>query len=154
MPHISSMSVTEILQLVDRLVEKQTGKHLDDLEKTVVKGIWQGKTYSEIADECGYDSKNYIGDVSRKLFKILSEELGEDVNKYNFCWTLERVINSQFVGVNTNITYCPFSPQTETNQSIPDEEKTTKNTGYHDLTLAPKITHFYGRKTELQSLSH
>ncbi|MCP2730995.1 NB-ARC domain-containing protein [Limnofasciculus baicalensis] len=148
------MSVTEILQLVDQLVEKQTGKHLDDLEKTVVKGIWQGKTYSEIADECGYDSKNYIGDVSRKLFKTLSEELGEDVNKYNFCWTLERVINFQFVGVNTNITYCPFYPQADTNQSIPDEEKTTKNTIYHDLTLAPKITHFYDRKTQLQTLSH
>ena len=149
------MSVTEILQLVDQLVEKQTGKHLDDLEKTVVKGIWQGKTYSEIADECGYDSKNYIGDVSRKLFKSLSEQLNEDIKKSNFCWTIERVKNSHFFGlVNGNITWCSTHPQAETNQSIPDEEKTTKNTIYHDLTLAPKITHFYGRKTQLQTLSH
>ncbi len=59
------MTITEVLQLVDELVQKQTGGHLDDLEKAVVKGLWQGKTYSDIADECGYDSKNYIGDVSR-----------------------------------------------------------------------------------------
>ncbi|MCL1471228.1 NB-ARC domain-containing protein [Argonema antarcticum] len=149
------MVITEVLQLVDKLVQKQTGKHLDDLQKAVIKGLWQGKTYSEIADECGYDSKNYIGDVSRTLFKILSEQLNEDINKSNFCWTIERVINSQFVGLfNSNVTWCNSHPQADTNQSITDEEKTTKNTGYHDLTLAPKITHFYDRTLELQTLSH
>ncbi|NTW21047.1 MAG: AAA family ATPase [Nostocales cyanobacterium W4_Combined_metabat2_030] len=154
------MTIKEVLQFVDRLVEKQTGEHLDDLQKTVIQGVWQGKTYKEIAADYGYD-KNYVGDVSRKLFKILSEQLNEDINKSNFSWTLERFINSekvinsaQFVGVNNNITYCPFYPPAEQNQSINNEEKTTKSTGYHDLTLAPKITHFYGRETELETLSH
>lgn len=153
--YLTSMTITEILQFVDRIVEKQTGEHLDDLQKTVIQGVWQGKTYNQIADECGYD-KNYVGDVSRKLFKILSEQLNEDINKSNFSWTLERAINSpQFVvGVNTNITYCPFYPPADPNQFINKEEKTTKNTSYHDLTLAPKITHFYDRTTELQTLSH
>ncbi|MCL1469438.1 NB-ARC domain-containing protein [Argonema antarcticum] len=153
------MTITEVLQFVDRLVEKQTGEHLDDLQKTVIQGVWQGKSYNQIADESGYD-KNYVGDVSRKLFKILSEQLDEDINKYNFCWTLERFINSesvinsaQFVGVNTNITYCPFYPPADPNQSINKEEKTNKNRRYHDLTLAPKITHFYDRTLELQTLS-
>jgi hypothetical protein len=148
------MNVTEILQLADRLVEKQTGEHLDDLQKTVIQGLWQGKTYNQIADESGYD-KNYVGDVSRKLFKILSEQLNEDINKSNFSWTLERVINSQFFGlVNGNITWCPFYPQPDTNQSINQEEKTTEKTKYYDLTLAPKITHFYDRTPQLQTLSH
>ncbi|MCL1468381.1 NB-ARC domain-containing protein [Argonema galeatum] len=147
------MTITEVLQFVDRLVEKQTGEHLDDLQKTVIQGVWQGKSYNQIADESGYD-KNYVGDVSRKLFKILSEQLNEDINKSNFSWTLERVINSpHFVGVNTNITYCPFYPPADPNQSINNEEKTNKNRRYHDLTLAPKITHFYERATELQTLS-
>ena len=148
------MTITEILQFVDRIVEKQTGEHLDDLQKDVIQGVWEGKTYNKIADECGYD-KNYVGDVSRKLFKILSEQLNEGINKSNFSWTLERAINSQFVGlVNGNITYCPFYSQADPNQSINNEEKTTKNTSYHDLTLAPKITHFYDRTLELQTLSH
>lgn len=146
------MTITEVLQLVDELVQKQTGEHLDDLQKTVVKGLWQGKTYSEIADECGYKSKNYIGDVSRKLFKILSEQLDENISRHNFSWTIERVINSQFVGlVNSKINWCPNSPQADASQSI--KEKPSKNKGYHDLTLAPKITHFYDRTTELQTLS-
>ena len=149
------MTITEILQFVDRVVEKQTGEHLDDLEKAVVKGLWQGKTYSEIADQCGYKSKNYIGDVSRKLFKSLSEQLDEDISRHNFSWTLERVINSpQFVGlVNSKINWCPNSTEANKNQSINHEEKPTKSTGYHDLSLAPKITSFYDRTTELQTLS-
>ena len=148
------MNVTELLQFVDQVVQKQTGEHLDDLEKAILKGLWQGQTYNQIADESGYNSQNYIGDVSRKLFKILSEQLGEDINKYNFCWTLERVINSpQFVGlVNTKINWCSNHPKLDKNQS--HQEKSTSKSFYHDLTIAPKITHFYGRETELQTLSH
>jgi hypothetical protein len=149
------MTITEVLQLVDELVQKQTGEHLDDLQKTVVKGLWQGKTYSDIADECGYDSKNYIGDVSRKLFKILSKQLGEDFNKHNFCWTIERVINSQQIfAVNGNVNYCPYHPKDDINKPINDENQLIKNTCYHDLTLAPKIIHFYDRATQLTTLSH
>lgn len=148
------MTITEVLQYVDRLVKKQTGEHLDDLQKTVIQGLWQGKTYNQIADECGYD-KNYVGDVSRKLFKVLSEQLNENIDKYNFCWTIERAKNSQLLGlVNSHITWCVNTPKADREQSITDEEKITKNTGYYDLTLAPKITHFCDRTTELQTLSH
>ena len=148
------MTITEVLQYVDRLVEKQTGEHLDDLQKTVIQGLWQGKTYNQIADECAYD-KNYIGDVSRKLFKVLSEQLNENIDKYNFCWTIERAKNSQLLGlVNSHITWCVNTPKADREQSITDEEKITKNTGYYDLTLAPKITHFCDRTLALQTLSH
>ncbi|NET42196.1 NB-ARC domain-containing protein [Okeania sp. SIO2B3] len=151
------MIITEVLQLVDRLVEKQTGKHLDDLEKSVVKGLWEGKTYSKIAEESGYKNSNYIGDVSRKLYKILSAQLeGENVNKYNFCWTIERVISSpQFVGlINTEITWCSNNRQLTEAEPVDHEEKKTENTTYQDLTLAPKIINFYSRETEIQTLSN
>ncbi|WP_377477528.1 MAG: NB-ARC domain-containing protein [Microcoleus anatoxicus] len=153
------MTITEVLQIVDQLVEQQTGGHLDDLEKAVVKGLWEGKTYSEIADECRYDSKNYIGDVSRKLFKILSKQLGEDVNKSNFCWTIERLANSfnltnssqQVLGlINTHINLCSNNPQDSSKKTEQNFDKKS----YQDLTLAPKITHFYDRTLELQTLSH
>ncbi len=148
------MTIAEVLQLVDRLVEKQTGKHLNDLEKTVVKGLWEGKTYSEIADEHGYDT-NYIGDISRLLLKHLSEQLNEKVNKANFCWTIERAKNSQFFGfVNGNVTWCHPETQPISNPSIAATEITNKKTGYRDLAIAPIINHFCDRRTELQTLSH
>ncbi|MCT7994060.1 NB-ARC domain-containing protein [Laspinema olomoucense] len=153
LPTLSFMTIAEVLQLVDRLVEQQRGKHLNDLEKTVVQGLWQGQTYSQISDKCGYD-ENYIGDVSRQIFKQLSEELNEDIKKSNFCWTIERVINSQFVGlVNSPINWCTPHHQTNPNPSIADQEDPNNQTRYSDLTLAPKITQFYDRTLELQTLS-
>jgi hypothetical protein len=155
------MTITEVLQFVDRLVEKETGEHLDDLQKEVIQGIWQGKTYKEISENIanGYN-ENYIGDTSRKLFKILSKQVGEDVNKSNFCWTLERAVNStQFVGLfNGNITYCPYRDRENTQDAIASPETTNptnkyQNLKYHDLTLAPTIRQFCDRTSELNTLS-
>jgi len=157
------MTITEVLQFVDRLVEKETGEHLDDLQKEVIQGIWQGKTYKEISENIsnGYN-ENYIGDVSRQLFKTLSKQLGGEVNKSNFCWTIERAINSpQSVNVglvNKNITYCPYHPQADPHDAIASPETTNptnkyQNLKYHDLTLAPTIRQFCDRTSELNTLS-
>ncbi|OCQ91400.1 ATPase domain-containing protein [Oscillatoriales cyanobacterium USR001] len=154
------MTITEVLQFVDQLVEKQTGKHLDDLETKIIKGLWEGKSYTEIAEHCGYKKAGYIGDVSRKLFKTLSSQLGEDINQSNFCWTIERFsnksksnsVNQVQKGLinNSHINLCPNNPPNPSKNTEQNLEKKC----YHDLTLAPKITHFYGRETELQTLSH
>lgn len=156
------MTITEVLQVVDRLVEKETGEHLDDLQKEIIQGLWQGKTYKEISENIpnGYN-ENYIGDVSRQLFKTLSKQLGEEVNKYNFCWTIERVVNSpqSLVGLfSGNITYCHYHPQADPQDAIASPETTnptnkSQNLKYHDLTLAPTIRQFGDRTSELNTLS-
>ena len=40
------MTVTEVLQIVDELVFKHTGNHLNDLQRSAVQGIWHGKIVS------------------------------------------------------------------------------------------------------------
>jgi len=155
------MPVTEILQWVDQLVFTQTGNHLNNLQKNVVQGIWQGRTYAEMAKEFGYDSENHIGNVSRELYKILSEQLGEEVNKSNFGWTIERLKNSSSpnssqyfcIGINSSFNLCPLNQKNDS-ISNKDNELNLSEKPYHDLTLAPKITHFYDRTLELQTLSH
>ena len=157
------MPVTEILQWVDQLVFTQTGNHLNNLQKDVVQGIWQGKTYAEMAKEFGYDSENHIGNVSRELYKVLSEELGENVNKSNFCSTIERLKNSYSpnspnasffcIGINSSFNLCPLNQKNNSN-SNKDNQINFSEKPVHDLTLAPKITHFYDRTTELHTLSH
>ncbi|MDB9486951.1 hypothetical protein PN492_10415 [Dolichospermum circinale CS-537/01] len=87
------MNITEVLQFADQLVLAQTGKHLDDLQEAVIKGVWEGQTYSKIADDCNH-SESRVRDVGYKLWQILSEQLGEDVNKSNFRATIERIRNS------------------------------------------------------------
>lgn len=153
--HLTFMSVTEILQFVDAVVFNKTDKHLDDLQKNIIQEVFKGKTYKEIADSYDYD-EDYIGVETRRLFKILSEELKEDITKSNFHWTMERIINSNnFKIVNnfnhTNINYCP-------NYSPSNREKLTNfqnnSQSYYDLSLAPKIYQFYEREEELKTLSH
>jgi DNA-binding CsgD family transcriptional regulator len=154
------MTVTEILQFVDNLVFTKTDKHLDDLQKKIIEELFQGKTYRQIANIYDYD-EGYIGDESRNLFKLLSEGLGEDINKSNFCWTIERVTNSHIAKIinfennikNNHINWCPNHHQSNHQQQNNNNTEKSK-LSYHDLTLAPKIIRFYGREKELNFLSH
>lgn len=159
------MNITEILQFADRLVFSHTGKHLDRVQEAVVKGVWEGQTYAEIGDEC-HRSEARVRDVGYKLWKTLSENLGEEVNKSNFSSAIERVINSQsnsqffesnsqFFGlVNSSINFCPTNvPDNYPQQTNNKGQPTTNKTPYYNLKQSPKITKFYGRTTELSTLS-
>jgi GTPase SAR1 family protein len=144
------MTLTEVLDLVDRLVKKQRGKHLNDLEKKVIQGLWEHKTYHQIASQYGYD-ENYIGDVSRRLFRQLSEELSQDIKKSNFCWTIERANYSQFFGsVSGTVNFYSSYPTSSPNIVNKSNNQSLET---NDLTLAPKLTRFYDRTTELETLS-
>lgn len=87
---MSSMTITEILQITDRLIFSQTGKHLNHLQETVIKGAWQGQTYQVIAEECQH-SESRIRDVGYELWNLLSKALGEDIKKNNFRSTFEKL---------------------------------------------------------------
>ncbi|MEA5516541.1 AAA family ATPase [Nodularia sp. UHCC 0506] len=150
------MNVTEILQIVDKLVFTETDKHLDDLQKKIIEEVFKGKTYQQIAEIYDYD-EGYIGDESRKLFKILSERLDENINKSNFCWTIERVTNSNRIisFENNNISLCPNYEQSNQKPSQQNNHVDTVDNSkksQYDLTLAPKITYFQGREQELKLL--
>ncbi|QOV23867.1 AAA family ATPase [Anabaenopsis elenkinii] len=157
------MNVTEILQFVDNLVFTETEQHLDDLQKKIIEEVFKGRTYKQIAETYDYD-EGYIGDESRKLFKILSQHLGENINKSNFCWTLERardysncskILN--YGNINNNNNWYsnyekPHHPQNKPPHQPDNTEKSIKT--YYDLKLAPKVTQFYGREQELELLQN
>jgi ABC-type oligopeptide transport system ATPase subunit len=150
------MIVTEVLQFADRLVFAETGKHLDDIQKAVVKGVWQGESYEEIAQKC-HRSESRVRDVGYKLWQILSERLSEEVNKSNFRSTIERlhISSSKNICV-VNHQNFKFCSQNINQQIIPEptSEVDGKLQKYSiDLKIAPKITHFEGRSEELEELS-
>ena len=145
------MTVTEILQFVDNLVFTKTDKHLDDLQRKIIEELFNGKTYKQIANIYDYD-EGYIGDESRNLFKLLSEILGQDINKSNFCWTLERVKNCfRIVSFGNNNHISCYSNYEKSNYQENNNTEKAK-LSYHDLTLSPKIIRFYGREKELNFL--
>ena len=148
------MTVNKALQYVDRLIVEKTGKHIDNLQKAVIEGTWQRQTYENIAQE-HHVTKNHVGDVGYELWQLLSEQLGEDINKLNFRSTIERrqlgdspmIIQNHNTNNNNSFNIC-----TKENQDIYRQED-DKNKNYYDLTLAPRIINFYNRKFELETVS-
>ena len=68
----------------------KTGKHLNHLQEGILRGTWQRQKYPEIAKTC-YRSEAHVKKVASKLWKLLSETLGEDINQSNFRYTVERL---------------------------------------------------------------
>ncbi|MBE9144311.1 ATP-binding protein [Planktothrix mougeotii] len=155
------MTIAEILQLADELVYTKKGKHLDDLQETIIKGLWEDQTYQEIAQESNR-SESRVRNIAAKLLQLLSEELGENLEKANFRSTFNRLnISSSrnqhichVTGTNHNFNYNPqiiFASK----EDNPDNSNNSKTkSSYHDLTLAPQIIKFYNRETELQTISN
>jgi hypothetical protein len=140
------MTITEILQISDRLVLRQTGKHLDNLQEAIIKGAWEGQTYQLIAKDSQH-SESRVRDVGYNLWKIISDQLGENINKSNFRSTFERLYFESspiFLNLSNNNNFC----QTEI------EPNNQAKLSYHDLILAPQVINFYNRETELKTLSN
>ncbi|QLE44505.1 hypothetical protein FD723_31555 [Nostoc sp. C052] len=79
------MNIEEALAILDTFLEHG----LSDVQEIVFRKAWEGQTYPDIADSCGYDA-NYIKDVGSKLWKLLSQAFGEEVTKSNFRSVLRR----------------------------------------------------------------
>lgn len=127
------MDVQAVLKYMDDLIFAQTGQHLDSLQVAILKGVFNGKKYTQIAQEY-HCSTGHTKDEAYELWRILSEALGEDLNKSNFSATIERlgvanaysnIVNPVQIG---NINLCSTSsqnPEPENTESISQESDTT-----------------------------
>jgi HEAT repeat protein/DNA-binding Xre family transcriptional regulator len=83
------MSFEEAFQFVESAVFTKTGKHLSNVQRLVLQGALQKQNYNQIAETYNYN-ESYIKEVGYTLWKLLSEVLGEAVNKSNSRTVLER----------------------------------------------------------------
>lgn len=94
----------EVLKIADGLVFDKTGKHLNNLQIAILKGVLEKQQYSMIADEYKC-SEGHVKDVSYELWRVLSEALGERVLHSNLKAVFERNINNfaAFVHIGDNV---------------------------------------------------
>ncbi|MDB9509709.1 AAA-like domain-containing protein [Kamptonema animale CS-326] len=96
----SNLNLTweETLEIANSAIFENTQRYLKTIEVDVLHGIWQGKTYQEIADELGY-TEHYINqDVvngENGLWKKLSKALGEKITRSNYQEALKRKRNKK-----------------------------------------------------------
>ncbi|MEG4312893.1 MULTISPECIES: NB-ARC domain-containing protein [unclassified Microcoleus] len=149
------MNIAQVVDILDELLFEKTGSHLDFIQKSVLEGTLQDKTYSEIAIKSGY-SESHVGDTASDLWKLLSELLGEKVRKANVKAILEKtnfnqvsgVIVSGIVGVTNNISVCNKTNHPKNNS--PSKQKIFSPKLH--LNNAPKFPYFYSRNNELSTL--
>ncbi len=77
-------------QIADQLMFDSTGRYLSDVEILVLQGSWEGRSYSDIAEQNGYSTEYINSDVGFTLWSKLSQASGEKVTKRNFRGALER----------------------------------------------------------------
>jgi hypothetical protein len=156
------MDVQEVLKLADDLVFINTGKHLDNLQEVILRGTLQGQKYSKIADE-SHCSEGHIKDIASALWKLLSEVLGEEVNKSNFRVRLEQVKFSNLWNFNKDIVQIGeinFCEDSSHSPKVPNSptDKETLNKGNAKpkvreyLAEMPKSGILFDRTSELTTL--
>ena len=148
------MDIAEVLKLADELLFTHTGEHLDYLQETILKGTLQGQKYAKIASENNL-SEGHVRDTASDLWQILSDVLGENVNKLNARNILEKIIISNsvyaigdYISIH-QVSIC--SKQKRSPKSSP-LSKPTENKPYLDIDTAPEVTEFYGRTDEFNTL--
>lgn len=108
-------NVDEAIKVANKVVNCKFNRNLTDVEIVILKGAWQRKEYDEIAAQSQYATTYISQDAAPKLWKILSDALGEKVKKSNFKEALKRQWEkSRFTNANTFF----GKSQEQENQSI------------------------------------
>ncbi|HEY9863056.1 MAG TPA: NB-ARC domain-containing protein [Candidatus Obscuribacterales bacterium] len=134
------MNFEQVLAITDTLVFKKTGKHLTDAQTAVLQGTWYCQKYHEIALEYRCTPEYLKQDVGPKLWKLLSDELGERVGKKNFRSVIERLPSPNS---------SPNAPPDPTPTPAPPNSLTASGVDWGE---APDVSQFYGRLRELAQL--
>ena len=84
-----------ILGFAETLIYERASAFCSDLQRQILLTTLRGerKTYDQLAKACGYSSKYVRQDVAPKLWQLLSDALGQKVNKSNIRFLLEDEMN-------------------------------------------------------------
>ena len=74
------MMIEDTLSILDEVFHPD---RLSIIQEQVFRQCWEGNTYQEIANTCGYDA-DYIRSVGSQLWQKLSLAFGEKITKNNF----------------------------------------------------------------------
>jgi WD40 repeat protein len=130
------MTHEEALALLDELLQPE---HLSTIQEQIFSCCWQGETYAEMAESMSYDA-DYIKDTGSRLWKLLSEKMGDRVTKSNVQSVLHRLQRSA------------VSQGTRVQPTLAASSLGSSSEVYTDWGEAIDVSTFYGRTVELATL--
>jgi DNA-binding CsgD family transcriptional regulator len=128
----------EVLSLVDWWFFQHKNQDLTNTEINLIVGVWEGKSYNEIAQENNY-SESTVSHRVLILCKKLSELIGEKVTKANLRSVIGRVLKTR-------------SRSNPLQQFDLESQKQLKPPSSIDWGESPDIYNFHGRTEELATL--
>jgi hypothetical protein len=148
------MDGSEVVNIADRLVFQSRNKHLNDLERSIVEGVSEGKTSLQIANETREPpyTEAHVNEVAANLWKNLSVFLGEKVTKKNFKSTIERYHSSIVIkSRHSQISNLCTEPQ---RSSKGDDLISDSSIAFSQYPKnIPPLVPIYGRSEELNTLN-
>lgn len=153
------MDIQESIQWTNDQVLKKTGKHLDSLQRTILAGALEQKTYQQVAKDY-HCSKDHAKRVASDLWKLLSDVLDEDVKKSNVKSILEHIEfrhisnwGSDSTQIFGNINICSdIYPNPEEVRDKSHSQADYESQLHHDLSEAPEPKSLRHRTEELATL--
>ncbi len=112
MREVAPITFEIALQVVDTAVRSKTCRHLRNIEIEVLRGVWLGQKYDQIAAASGYAPEYIKHDVGPKLWQTLSSIWGEKVSKSNLMAVLAQrafqgATKQESKGANAEFTVSP-----------------------------------------------
>lgn len=96
------MNLDCLFEIFDRLLIESHNRPLNSTENLILRGIWQYKTYNQIAIDAGYSPGYFTNVVAPELFGRLSKVIGQRVTKKN-CQVLLESYATVEVAPNTKL---------------------------------------------------
>ena len=144
------MTIEDAIAIVDAALQ---GKRLSNIQEQLFRQTWEGKTYSEIAEMCGYDS-SYIRDVGYRLWQMLTKGFGERITKHNL-QVVVRTHAKRFQGdVVTDTLSQPFTNPLIALTNPHNSDVIDMSAKRCDWGNAIDTSIFYGRTDELEAVKN
>lgn len=99
-----------LLEIVNRQLIESQKRLLNATEILILQGIWEYKTYNEIAIKAGYSPGYFSNVVAPELYQRLSEVIGQRVTKKNCRVVLESYSTTQSTPETRNLQHLAEIP--------------------------------------------
>lgn len=93
------MTEHEALSLVEQFLRTNSGQNLNTAQSVIFLETWAGRSYSQIAQQLGYKT-DYVKQLGSKLWRDLSQVVGEEVTKKNVQAVFRRYLATQAIAPN------------------------------------------------------
>ncbi|MGB3615026.1 MAG: AAA-like domain-containing protein, partial [Elainellaceae cyanobacterium] len=93
----------DAVQVANRAVLFSAGRSLSDVEIVILKGAWERLEYDQIAAQNQYATSYISNDVAPKLWRLLTDALGQKVRKSNFRAALRQVWENKAIEATPSI---------------------------------------------------